>query len=219
MSASPQSDDPAVTLQAEEKPRGAPEAAAEGGITNEAPSADDPAAPPPSEAYDFHAIVSRYETPLLRYLRRLTSPAEAEDLAQEAFLRLHREVLRTGPGGVRKIGPFLFKVAHNLALDDRRRRRAREGLKERAAREMPPPEENSPEGLAAVIRRAACEKALEELRKLPDRQRRVLLLKVVQDFKVSEIAEITGMSVGNAAHHLNSALRELARRLKAAGVI
>lgn len=210
MSASPQSDDTHATAQAESKAPRREDAAA---------AADCAEAPAEPEAYDFRAIVTRYETPLLRYLRQLTSPAEAEDLAQEAFLRLHREVLRAGPGGVRKIGGFLFRVAHNLALDDRRRRRVREGLKERAARDIPPPEEDSPEGLAAVIRRAACEKALEELRKLPGVQRRVLLLKVVQDFKVREIARITGMTVGNAAYHLNAALRELARRLKAAGVI
>jgi RNA polymerase sigma-70 factor (ECF subfamily) len=193
-----------------------PEAGREGASGNSAAPVDT-ASPP--EGYDFRSIVSRYETPLLRYLRQMTSPGEAEDLAQEAFLRLHREVVRSGPGGVRKIGGFLFKVAHNLALDDRRRRRARVSLKERAARDIPPPEEDSPEGLAAVIRRAACEKALEELKALPAKQRRVLLLKVVQDFKVREIAEITGMSVGNAAYHLNAALRELARRLKTAGVI
>ena len=70
-----------------------------------------------------------------------------------------------------------------------------------------------------MIRRAACEKALDELRKLTGVQRRVILLKVVQDFKIREIARITGMSVGNAAYHLNAALRELAKRLKAAGVI
>ena len=207
MSVSPTSSEPGATAQAEAAPH------AERAAGSRSPPG------PGDAAYDFHAIVARYETPLLRYLRQLTSPQEAEDLAQEAFLRLHREATRAGPGGVRKVGGFLFKVAHNLALDDRRRRRAREGLKERAAREAPSPDDDSPEGLAALIRRAACEKALEELKALPAAQRRVLLLKVVQDFKVREIAEITGMTVGNAAYHLNAALRELARRLKAAGVI
>ncbi len=219
MSAPPPSDDPGATAQAEAKSTQAPARRPKpDAISKEAPRDPHPPSAPP-EGYDFRAIVTRYETPLLRYLRRMTSPGEAEDLAQEAFLKLHREVLRTGPGGVRKIGGFLFKIAHNLALDDRRRRKARASLKERAARELPTPDEDTPEGLAAMIRRAACEKALEELKALPPKQRRVLLLKVIQDFKVREIAEITGMSVGNAAYHLNAALKELARRLKTAGVI
>ncbi len=166
---------------------------------------------------DFGTVVSAYETPLLRYLTRMAPPHEAEDIAQEAFLRLHRE-LSMRP--VTNVAGFLFRAAHNLALDQRRRRRAREAMKTRAARELAPEiKEDSPEGLAALIRRAACEKALEELAKLPAKQRRALLLKVIQDFTVREIAEITGTTVGNAGYHLNAGLRELARRLKAAGVI
>jgi len=217
MSQTPPSDELSTTAQAEAESSAAVADSAPERESERAAEPRDHASPP--DGYDFRAIVTRYETPLLRYLRNMTSPGEAEDLAQEAFLRLHREVVRTGPGGVRKVGGFLFRIAHNLALDDRRRRRAQASLKERAARDLPPPDENTPEGLAAVIRRAACEKALEELKALPSKQRRVLLLKVVQDFKVREIAEITGMSVGNAAYHLNTALKELARRLKAAGVI
>ena len=170
---------------------------------------------PPAGA-DFGTVVSAYETPLLRYLNRVAEPNEAEDIAQEAFIRLHREL---GRSQVCNIGGFLFRAAHNLALDHRRRRRARVSARERAAQEMPPPEDDSPEGLAAMIRRAACEKALEELGKLPPRQKRVLLLKVIQDFTLREIAEITGSTASSVAYSLNAGLAELAQRLKAAGVI
>ena len=170
-----------------------------------------PASPP-----DFGTVVSAYETPLLRYLNRVAEPNEAEDIAQEAFIRLHREL---GRSQVCNIGGVLFRAAHNLALDHRRRRRARVSARERAAQEMPPPEDDSPEGLAAMIRRAACEKALEELGRLPSKQRQALLLKIIQGFTLREIADITGTSPGNVAHRLSAGLAELARRLKAAGVI
>ena len=170
----------------------------------------------PPQAPDFGEIVSRYETPLLRYLKRIARPDEAEDIAQEAFIRLHREL---GRSGVASVAAFLFRAAHNLALDHRRRRRARVSARERAAREMPPPEEDSPEGLAAMIRRAACEKALEEMGRLPATQRQALLLKIIQGFTLREIADITRTSPGNVAHRLSAGLAELARRLKAAGVI
>ncbi|MHC4253283.1 MAG: RNA polymerase sigma factor [Planctomycetota bacterium] len=189
-------------------------------------AADAHAGPARADPARFREIVLEYETPLLRFLRRLAAPDEAEDIAQEAFIRLHGALAR--PPGVRNVRAFLFKAAHNLALDHRRRRKARQGLKERAARELPAAasaragvddDENSPEGLSALVRRAACEKALEELRHLPDRQRRVLVLRVVQDFTLREIADVTGLTVGNAAYHLSAGLKELARRLKAAGVI
>ena len=51
------------------------------------------------------------------------------------------------------------------------------------------------------------------------RQRQALLLKIIQGFTLREIAEITGTSPGNVAHRLSTGLAELARRLKAAGVI
>ena len=174
----------------------------------------------PQETPDFGEIVSRHETPLLRYLRRMADPDEAEDIAQEAFIRLHREM---GRRSVASVAAFLFRAAHNLALDQRRRRRARAALvgslRERAVREPSRPGEDSPEGLAAMIRRAACEKALEELGRLPSTQRQVLLLKIIQGFTLREIAEIVGTSPGNVAHRLSAGLSELARRLKAAGVI
>lgn len=173
---------------------------------------------------DFAGVVETYETPLLRYVRHLIgSGADAEDIVQEAFLRLHRSVERHGPGSVRHLARWLFQVTHNLALDSVRRkatrRKAREGMSDIKARAAELERENSPEGLGALVRRAACDRAVEELGKLPERQRQVLLLKVIQDMTLRDIAHVTGLTLGNVAYHLNQALKELARRLKAAGVI
>ena len=65
---------------------------------------------------DFHDIVSKYETPLLRYLQRVANPTDVEDLAQEAFLRLHRQT-HSAAKPIENIPAFLFRVAHNLAMD------------------------------------------------------------------------------------------------------
>jgi RNA polymerase sigma factor (sigma-70 family) len=121
---------------------------------------------------------------------------------------------------VRNMQSFLFRAAHNLAVDWHRRKATRERTKEEIAREAEAqPPENSPEGLAAFIRRAACERAVEELAKLPDRQRHVLLLKVIQDMTLREIGQVTGLTVGNVAYHLNAGLSDLARRLRSAGMM
>jgi RNA polymerase sigma-70 factor (ECF subfamily) len=178
---------------------------------------------------DLGAVISAYETPLLRYVGQLVGSgrpggADAEDVVQETFLRLHRYVERKGAASVRSVSRWLFRAAHNLALDSVRRRvtheKARKRVRDEAARRAADLEgENSPEGLAALVRRAACERALEELQKLPAQQRHVLLLKVIQDMTMREIAVVTGTSLGGVAYNLNQALKELARRLKAAGVI
>jgi RNA polymerase sigma-70 factor (ECF subfamily) len=170
------------------------------------------------EATEFAGLVAALETPLLRYLSRVAHPDDVEDIAQEAFLRLHRE--RTeAPGGVRSESAFLFRVAHNLALDGLRRKRTRERLRRRAQAETRGVECDSTEGLAAVVRRAAGEKALEELAKLPPEERRILVLKVVQDFSLRDVAEITGRTLGYVSYRLNQGLTALAARLKQAGVI
>jgi len=198
---------------------GAPGDAAATGV-EPAPLAD--AAPEEASAVDtdvdFVELVERYETPLLRYLGRVANPSEVEDLAQDAFLRLHRRLVRA-PESVRNVGAFLFRVAHNLAMDSLRRKRTRDRYRDRAIEAAPGPEDDSPEALTSLVRRAAAEKALDELAKLPAQERRILLLKVIQDFSLREIGEIMGMSHGNVAYHLNSGLKTLASRLKASGVI
>jgi RNA polymerase sigma-70 factor (ECF subfamily) len=204
----------------EESPSPAAASSEASNASGDASSASVPCAPRAAriEPAAFAQLVDEYQTPLLRYLKRVASPEEVEDLAQEAFLRLHRQMTRDDAGEIRNIPAFLFRAAHNLAIDSLRRRRSRETALVRAAMDAPPAED-SPEGLTALVRRAAAQKALEELGKLPVKERRILLLKVIQDFSLRDIAEIMGMSFGNVAHHLNAGLRQLATRLKEAGVM
>jgi RNA polymerase sigma-70 factor (ECF subfamily) len=170
---------------------------------------------------DLAGVIAAYETPLLRYVRHLggVGDADAEDVVQEAFLRYHNYVERNGTDGVRDLARWLFRVTHNLALDFQRRKASRARAQEGARRAAELESKSSPEGLTALVRRAACERALEELQKLTPQQKQVLLLKVIQEMKMRDIAAVTGMTLGNVAYHLSQALKELARRLKAAGVI
>ena len=63
----------------------------------------------------FEAIVERYRRPLLRYCRRILSESRAEDAVQQTFLKAWSS-LRDG-GEVRDLKPWLYRVAHNTALD------------------------------------------------------------------------------------------------------
>ena len=160
--------------------------------------------------------VSRYETPLLRYAGQLLGRGaehEAEDLVQEAFLRFYRQAARDGTGSVRNVSTWLFRVTHNLAMDFFRSR-GRQVADE--ARETP----TAPaDALEEMMHREACDKAMSELHRLPEEQRQVLLLRVVHGMKLREISEVTGLTTGNAGYRISQGLQELARRLKAGGVI
>ncbi len=185
----------------------------------------DGADPEAAEAADLVEIIARFETPLLRYVGAMLGRDEdAQDVVQETFLSYCRFARRTDAAAVRNLSAWLFSVAHNLSQDVLRKRqrdrKAQAALTAAAAAEAAPVE-TAAEGDAVdrVIRQAASERALAELRKLPEEQRQVLLLKIVQDMSLREIAKVTGLSFGNVAYRLNQGLKELARRLKEAGVL
>ena len=171
-----------------------------------------------SERLDLAGIVARHQTPLLRYVGNVMPRAEdAQDVVQETFLRYCRYVRKNGESSVTDLSSWLFRVAHNLAQDILRRRgRERKAREEVGRRPAGRPEVEAIDG---VIRRAAYERALAEMRRLPESHRHVLLLKIVQDMTLREIGRVTGLSLGNVAYRLNQGLKELTRRLKDAGVI
>src|SRR5919202_6773986 len=63
----------------------------------------------------FEAIVHRYRRPLLRYCGRFLSPARAEDAVQQAFVNAY-SALRDGDAQI-QLRPWLYKIAHNAALN------------------------------------------------------------------------------------------------------
>jgi RNA polymerase sigma-70 factor, ECF subfamily len=177
-----------------------------------------------TSAPDFEALVARFESPLLRYAGRILGRIgdEAQDVVQEAFLRLHQHLAAAGPAGLDNPACWLFRVAHNLALDVARKRDRHRAAAADVAREAERRHLDATAGAEAAIeavRREARERALAEVDTLPEPDRHILLLKVIQGLTLREIAEITGLTTGNVDYKLNQALRELARRLKAAGIV
>jgi RNA polymerase sigma-70 factor (ECF subfamily) len=109
---------------------------------------------------------------LLAYARRiLGSDLDlAEDVVQEAYLRLHEESVAGRRAGDER--PWLFRVTRNLALDERRRARSREAV--RAALGAAPAEQREP--LERLQISEAARNTLREIDQLPPAERRVLLL-------------------------------------------
>ena len=189
-----------------------------------AASADGTSGPAGAEVWDLARVMARFEAPLLRYVRQLIGAggAEIEDVVQDTFLRFHREVSRHGTGRIVNLSSWLFRVAHNLAMDAGRRRRRRAALQASVMNDPvvnPVTAQAAAEPGAGLRREETLALAVRELQGLPEEQKTVLLLKILQGFTLQEISDITGMKIGTVNYRLTQGLRDLARRLQNAGAI
>jgi RNA polymerase sigma-70 factor (ECF subfamily) len=149
----------------------------------------------------FSDLVERFQHRLVAVMHHLVGSAdEAEDLAQEVFLRVYRTRKKYTPKA--KFSTWLFTIANNLALNslrDRQRRpvlplevrdsgplgpRPAEALA--PTRDEPPAHHLQQQELAEVIRRA--------LDGLNERQRVAIVLNKFEDMNYADIAEVMGLS-------------------------
>ncbi|RVV98803.1 RNA polymerase sigma factor [Mesobaculum littorinae] len=114
--------------------------------------------------------------------------AEAEDVAQEAMLRLWR-IAPDWRSGEAKVTTWLYRVTSNLCID-RIRRRGRSVALE-AAGDPPDPHPGAAAALLAADRSAALDAALA---RLPDRQRQAVVLRHLEELANPQIAEIMEIS-------------------------
>jgi len=119
--------------------------------------------------------------------RMLGDAAEAEDVAQEAFLRLWRQAGKWRAEA--RVGTWLHRVAHNLCIDRLRQRRGDGG------EELPDLPDPAP-GPAANQQRAQVARRIEAaLASLPERQRAAIVLVHYQELGNIEAAGIMGVGV------------------------
>ena len=155
------------------------------------------------DAAAFRDLTERHLKSVVSIARRmLRDDAEAEDVAQEAFLRLWRSgaTLEIGPHGVR---PWLRRVTSNLCID-RTRGRARLQVVEELP-EIPEP----PKQLAALEGDETRKRVDAALKKLPERQRLALTLFHYEGMSQVEVGEVMGISDEAVESLLGRARRQL----------
>jgi RNA polymerase sigma-70 factor (ECF subfamily) len=171
-----------------------------------------------SHSLDFAEVFREYRRPIYNYLLRMTqNQAEAEDLAQETFVRVHRS-LPTFRGEA-SLSTWLYRIATNVSFDHFRRRTARQAgtalpleiIDFDRDRESDVP--SSPEQVAARSEMSTCVQAF--VQRLPPDYRAVLVLKDVQGLKNREIAEVLDCSVATVKIRLHRARTTLREALNA----
>jgi len=168
----------------------------------------------------FGGIVRRYGNGILGYLTKICNNRElAEDLFQETFKRAH-EKLHTVRGS--SLRPWLFKIATNVAINQRRKQQRRD-MKLFIGQSNC--NGNNPElTTTAVLEKqqqpfeeAVSSERKDQVRKalfgLPDKQRTALILVYYQYLSYREAAEALDCCLGTVKTHIYRALRKLAKEL------
>jgi RNA polymerase sigma factor (sigma-70 family) len=147
---------------------------------------------------EFVALASTLRPELHRYCARLMgSVLEGEDVVQDTFANAMAALAGLDP--VTPLRPWLFRIAHNRAIDLLRQKEVRmaDSLDQlgRAAAEGVDPEE-------AVMREQATATAVSRFIELPVTQRSVVVLKDVMGQSLAEISELLSISVDAVKGHL-----------------
>lgn len=161
----------------------------------------------PSPKPDIAAWFDRYHDQLLRFLARgLGEQSDAQDLAQEVFLRLLRV---EDPDLIRHPRAYLYRVAVNVIQEWRLRNR-RFPVKDDYDLEQEPDEADPVDEIEASERAERLNRAVA---KLPARYRAVLMLRVNRGLTHKEVAEELEMTPRMVKRHLIKAYAKLRERL------
>jgi len=158
-----------------------------------------PSSPPTERHAQLTALAGELRPELHRYCARLMgSVIEGEDVVQDTFARAFVAVdeLQEAP----PLRAWLFRIAHNRALDLLRSRAIRAAEPIEMADQTADPE--SPDPVEALMRREAVETAVSRFAELPTVQRSVVILKDVLDQSLEDIAGMLDLTVNAVKAHL-----------------
>ena len=130
----------------------------------------------------YASLVAHHLSPITAYSQRMTgNPASAEDITQEVFLRLWLKAAEFDASKAR-LTTWLHRMAHNLAIDQLRKRQREAPLE--GVEDFESAADEDTDDPARV---------LQALMQLPERQRSALTLTYYQDLSNREVADIMGL--------------------------
>ena len=156
-----------------------------------------------------------YDYLVSKYMKRVVSIAwgivrnadDAEDLAQEAFVKAYQTIERFKPG--EPFGPWIYRIVTNLALDVLKHRQR---FRHEELTDSHPAARGDRADLSAFSNELA-RRIDAAIQALPEMQRVVARLFLVEHFEHAEIAAMTQLSEGTVRSHLSLARAKLRERL------
>jgi RNA polymerase sigma-70 factor (ECF subfamily) len=164
----------------------------------------------------YRQVVTRHETIAFRTAWLITrSAADAEEAAQDGFMKAYRALARFRPGA--PFRPWLLKIVANEARNRRASAARHERLAVRAAEErrevdaVPSPE-------AALLRRERHERLLAAIDRLDDADRTVIACRYLLELSEAETAAVIGKRLGTVKSRTSRALARLRSDLEGTDV-
>lgn len=164
------------------------------------------------------SLVERYQDSLYNYcFRILKDPSEAEEIAQECFVRTLTRLDR-----YKESYPFaswLFRIAHNLCIDHIRKRKRiayslDAGIEGEEGSWHPEPASRNPSPQEDTIQQETNELLNQAIAELPEQYRSILLLRHQEDLSYQEISSILKLPLGTVKIRIHRARERLKRRLR-----
>lgn len=164
-------------------------------------------------AVAWEKLVRRYESRVYNQgLRLMGNSADAMDLVQEVFLGVYRNLHRFR--GDAKFSSWVFRIAHNKAVDLNRRKRILAGTVSGGAENDQDPLDSVPTDARSepdnrLLQFQQNKNTMELLMQLPFDQRLIVELKIFQSLTFEEIAKMQDISENTAKTRFYTALRKL----------
>ncbi len=153
----------------------------------------------------FEQLVALYQRDLYRLAYRFVQNAdEAHDLCQEAFLKAYLSLKSFR--GASSFKTWIYRITMNLSINYVRSA-AVSRMSDVPAEELDPAK--SGKILSSIMNTEMSDRLREAIDRLPQKQRRTLILKVYHDLKYREIAELLGCSVGTSKANFFHAVKNL----------
>ena len=163
----------------------------------------------------IEALFGALESPLLSYaMRFLKERPLAEDVVQEAFMKLHAHFAE-----VQAPRRWLYRTVHNLALNQLRAGKKIVPMTPPVEGEEPQMPDPEPLPDEQIVRWEGIGLVRLSLGALDARSRELIRLKFNEDLSYRQIAERTGISVSNVGYILHHALKTMAAELARTGLV
>lgn len=165
----------------------------------------------------FRALVTEYYPLAYSLAYRVVGDAgEAEEVAQDAFLRVHAAM--PSFRGEASLKTWILRIVHRLSLNRRRDRSRtawhRLGLAHSGDVDLvPPPPSREPDPETELISRQTREQVMEAVDGLSAPLRDVVMLSSMGELTYEEIARVLGVPMGTVSSRLHAARRQLADEL------